>query len=105
MALVSALAIGGGYVLWRQSESEKANQRFVQGRVQGRAEKKDGKALLLPGSKSRQIVQGVIEWDSHYRSAVEGTPPAEAEEKLSKPLPESKSDTFEIGSGESDQSE
>ena len=47
MAVVSALAIGGGYVAWRQSEAEKANERE---RIeQAKAEKE---LELIVGSKN-----------------------------------------------------
>ncbi len=49
MAVVSALAIGGGYVLWRQSEAKKAEDLESVERAKA---KEDKETLLLPGSKS-----------------------------------------------------
>ena len=49
MAVVSALAIGGGYVLWRQSEARKAEHLESVERAEA---KEDMKTLLLSGSKS-----------------------------------------------------
>ncbi len=48
MALASALGIGGGYVLWRQSESDEANERIEH----ARAEKKVEELTFMVGSKN-----------------------------------------------------
>lgn len=47
MAVVSALAIGGGYVAWRQSEAEKANER-----ERGEQTKAEQELELIVGSKN-----------------------------------------------------
>ena len=47
MAVVSALAIGGGYVAWRQSEAEKANERERIEQAKGEEELE-----LIVGSKN-----------------------------------------------------
>lgn len=47
MAVVSALAIGGGYVAWRQTEADKMNKREGIGQAEAEEELE-----LLPGSKN-----------------------------------------------------
>ena len=49
VAVVSALAIGGGYVFWRQSEARKAEHLES---VERAKVKEDKETLLLSGSKS-----------------------------------------------------
>lgn len=51
MAVVSALAIGGGYVAWRQIEADKANKRERIERAQIEEEKEEELELMV-GSKS-----------------------------------------------------
>ncbi len=50
MAVVSALAIGGGYVAWRQSESENANKR--EHAESAKTEQKEEELMLMVGSKN-----------------------------------------------------
>lgn len=52
LAVVSALAIGGGYVAYKNADAEKAKQRKRAERVKAKAEAKEEDAALIVGSKS-----------------------------------------------------
>lgn len=73
MAVVSALAIGGGYVAWRQVEAKKAMAEQAEAKEKGQREKllremdeawqEELELELMPGSKNpgRSITRGEIE--------------------------------------------
>ena len=55
-AIVSALAIGGGYISWRGAEAEKESQRKSAERAKAKVEKEEIPETLIVGSKSIDAV-------------------------------------------------